>query len=100
VTLEEEWEALSATEQPEVPALASGVDLSLLADDAADCLSVLFMTGTLEPDQVGTLRACESELRAALPGLSGPAAVYFQRLAEIAGSAMLRVGRRGSGFAR
>jgi hypothetical protein len=100
VTLEEEWEALSATEQPDVGKVASGVDLSLLADDAADCLSVLFMLGALEPEQIGTLRACESELRAALPGLSGPAAVYFQRLADIAGSALMRVGRPGTGFVR
>jgi hypothetical protein len=57
VTLEQEWEALSAMERPEVPEMASGVDLALLAADTADCLRVLFMTGSLDPGRIGALRA-------------------------------------------
>lgn len=91
MTLEEEWDALLAMEQPEVPELASGVDLAMLAADTANCVSEILVTGSLDVGRMGTLRACESELRAALPSLSGPAAVYFARLAEIAGGVLLRV---------
>jgi hypothetical protein len=87
-------------ERPEVPEMASGVDLALLAADTADCISVLFMTGSLDPGRVGTLRACESDLRAALPSLSGRAAAYFARLSEIAGSALLLAGHSGTDFMR
>jgi hypothetical protein len=93
VALEDEWEALAATELPDFPQLDSGVDLALLAADTADCVSVFLATGSLDPERRGTLRACEAELRAALPGLSGPPADYLSRLAELAGGVLYRVDR-------
>jgi hypothetical protein len=93
VTLEEEWEALSVMEPPDFPEAANGVDLAMLADDTADCVSVFLATGSMDAERRGTLRACESELRAALPTLSGPAALYFVRLAELAHGVLLRVDR-------
>lgn len=101
MTLEEEWEALSATEPVDIPESVGGVDLRMLADDTEDCLNVLFLGPAFDPVRVGTLRACESEIRAALPSLSGPAAVYFEKLADIARSALLqRIGRHGVDFLR
>jgi hypothetical protein len=93
VSLEEEWEALVEMEPPEFPELATGVDLGMLAHDTADCIGVFLATGSLDPERRGTLRACGSELRAALPALCGPTADYLQRLAELASAILLRVDR-------
>src|SRR5258708_3327074 len=90
MTLDEQWEALKNVEPPVFPAIASGVDLRLLAADTADCVSVFLATGSLDAARVGTLRACGSELRGALPTLSGPAAEYVRRLAALAGAVLLR----------
>jgi hypothetical protein len=93
VTLDEEWDALMATDPPEFPELPSGVDLALLARDTADCVSTFLATGSLDPEQRGTLRACGSELRAALPSLSGPPAAYLSKLAELSAGILFRVDR-------
>lgn len=93
MSLEQEWEALVEMEPPEFPEMATGVDLRMLADDTVDCVSVFLATGSLDPERRGTLRACGAELRAALPNLSGPAAEYLQRLAELASAILLRVDR-------
>jgi len=93
VTLSDEWEALSAIEPPDFPEVANGVDLAMLADDTADCVSVFLATGSIDAERRGTLRACESELRAARPALSGPAAFYIDRLADLARGVLLLVDR-------
>lgn len=93
MSLEEEWDALSAMDPPDFPEVADGVDLAMLADDTTDGVSVFLATGSLDAERRGTLRACESELRAALPALSGPAAFYLGRLAELARGVLLRVDR-------
>jgi len=93
VTLEEEWEAFTAIEPPDFPKMANGVDLAMLADDTTDCVSVFLATGSLDPERRGTLRACGSELRAALPTLSVPAAEYLHRLAELASAILMRLDR-------
>lgn len=93
MTLEQEWEALAAIESPDFPEAVNGVDLAILIDDTTECVGVFLMTGSIDFERRGTLRACESELRAALPSLSGPAAEYFAKLAELAAGVLLRVDR-------
>lgn len=86
------WGEFSALPIPEgLPDdIDSSVDVELLVATASDCIESYLAIGMLSPKENGALRACAIELKRIRPRLSGEAAEYFERLANLIGQVMAR----------
>jgi hypothetical protein len=97
MTIEEEWSAFDEVDPPDLETIG-GVDLAMLVDDTAELVTIFLATGSLDPENMGRLRACEAELRSVLAKTAEPQRDYLARLHSLARSVSFVLDRNRPGW--